>query len=281
VTSPLGEQHPSWKRSRPFDTRRSAVNTTLDMRDSNPLLFMTSGSICTDEELIASTSIHFICDTSVAGVGKPTVISQLPPADEDACSFFLEWRTPVACPTTESAGFYGYFAFSLASFVALLMLYLVCGTLYNRFVLRLSGFDQIPQFSLTSLKYHASAAFENLRDVFESFYHGSRGTGLGLSGSRTDANRRGMNPLSHQWMHGSANLGNSDVNDTSPTSGRRRFDLEQRGVAGTREEREPIIRSDTDQGVEIDTDEGAEDSLSTPTVASVRKGMDPNGVIRL
>jgi hypothetical protein len=163
------------------------------------------------------------------------------------------------------------------------MLYLVCGTLYNRFVLNLSGFDQIPQFSLTSLKYHVTAAFESIRDVFGGFYQSSRGTGLGISGLRTGANRREMNPHSHQWMHGSANLGNSGVDDSSPTSGRRRFDLEQRVVTGTREEREPIIRSNTDQVLEaeFDADEGAEVSLSTPTVASVRKEMDQDGVKRL
>lgn len=38
------------------------------------------------------------------------------------------------------------------------MTYTALGTLYNRYVLQLRGFDQIPQFSVESMKYHAREA---------------------------------------------------------------------------------------------------------------------------
>jgi cation-dependent mannose-6-phosphate receptor len=82
------------------DNRCSSVNTTLDIRDSSPLLLLASGSPCPiDEEMLASTTINFICDTSVTGSGNPTVIAQLPTEDEDACEFVLNWRTPVSVPS--------------------------------------------------------------------------------------------------------------------------------------------------------------------------------------
>ncbi len=36
------------------------------------------------------------------------------------------------------------------------MAYTVLGVLYNRFVLQLRGFDQIPQFSVESMNYHGA-----------------------------------------------------------------------------------------------------------------------------
>jgi cation-dependent mannose-6-phosphate receptor len=78
------------------------------------------------------------------------------------------------------------------------MIYLVLGTLYNRFVLGLTGFDQVPQFSFDSALYHAQNAWESLKDyVHGSKYHypvpesspglggvASRGVRSGLDGAR-------------------------------------------------------------------------------------------------
>ena len=153
--------------------------------------------------------------------------------------------------------------------MAFLLLYLVCGTLYNRFVLKLSGFDQIPQFSLTSLKYHVSASLEALKDILESFRQGSQSPRQG----NTRVNRhRSMNPHSHQPMHWGAS---PDEDGSIPPPGRQRFDMERQAVVGTVEERVPIMQSHEDDALE------PEDTSATPTIASTRKGMDLEGVARL
>jgi len=128
------------------------VNTTLLVRDKHPLLILTGGSPCpTADHMSAMTAVRFICDTSVFGSGTPQLVAQLPPDDETSCAFFLEWRTHYACPSNEEAGFWGGLIVALSvMLVVLLMLYFVGGTLYNRYVLHLRGFDQIPRFSLFS-----------------------------------------------------------------------------------------------------------------------------------
>ncbi|KAH9943997.1 uncharacterized protein BXZ73DRAFT_39083 [Epithele typhae] len=130
------------------------VNTTVVLREGNPLIFMTDGSRCSkDGDLTASTAIRFICDSS-AGTGAcmPTMIATLPPDEDTACAFVVEWRTEMACPTSEG-GIFGTIVSVLAISIAVLFgLYLVGGTLYNRYVLELRGMDQIPSFSFFSLR---------------------------------------------------------------------------------------------------------------------------------
>ncbi|ETW86750.1 hypothetical protein HETIRDRAFT_99194 [Heterobasidion irregulare TC 32-1] len=125
------------------------VNTTLLVRDRHPLLILTGGSPCTGaDHLRASTAVRFICDTSVFGSGKPRLVAQLPPNDESACAFFIEWRTHLACPTSEPSGFWGGLIVGMSMIaLVLVMLYLVGGTLYRRYVLQQRGFDQIPRVS--------------------------------------------------------------------------------------------------------------------------------------
>ena len=41
----------------------------------------------------ASTAIEFICDSRVYGVGQPRLVAQLP--EDEACAFWIEWRTTV------------------------------------------------------------------------------------------------------------------------------------------------------------------------------------------
>ncbi|KAA1471458.1 mannose 6-phosphate receptor domain-containing protein [Dentipellis sp. KUC8613] len=128
------------------------VNTTLLVRDKHPLLILTEGSVCPNaEHMHAMTAVRFICDTSVFGSGTPQLVAQLPPEDENACSFFIEWRTHYACPAGEDAGFWGGLTVAISIILTVgLMSYIVVRTLYNRYVLHLRGFEQIPRFSIFS-----------------------------------------------------------------------------------------------------------------------------------
>ncbi|KAI0081116.1 hypothetical protein K474DRAFT_1588342 [Panus rudis PR-1116 ss-1] len=127
-----------------------AVNTTLQVVDGHPTIVMTAGNACTeDSKLKASTAVRFICDTSVFGAGKPQLIAQLPPPDENACAFFVEWRTHVACPTHER-GSWSIWAIVGTIVGVLFMGYILLGLLYNRFVLELRGLDAIPRYSFFS-----------------------------------------------------------------------------------------------------------------------------------
>ncbi|KAF5385162.1 hypothetical protein D9615_000918 [Tricholomella constricta] len=192
-----------------------ALNTTLSFQDSNPRITLMNGSRCKsksgDNQIRASTVIEFVCDTAVFSSGVPRLVAQLPPGDdEEACAFFIEWRTHVACPTNEPGGAWGFFTFLAFTIISLALLYLVAGTLYNRFVLRLRGIDQIPKFSIEGMKYHASEAFDWIKDLT----NGARGHGGGydrmpndnlnapFSGGgsfpRSAASTGGINPISHQ-----------------------------------------------------------------------------------
>ncbi|KAJ3511454.1 hypothetical protein NLJ89_g4087 [Agrocybe chaxingu] len=148
------------------------TNTTLSIYDGRPRIMMSNGSRCKPKageppgEVRASTAVEFICDKSVFGPGVPRLLVQLPPGDDDiACGFVIEWRTHYACATSEGGGVWGIFATLAVIFLVLLMTYTVLGTLYNRFVLDLRGFDQIPQFSIESMKYHGREAFEWCKDM--------------------------------------------------------------------------------------------------------------------
>jgi hypothetical protein len=81
------------------------------------------------------------------------------------------------------------------------MTYAVLGTLYNRFVLQLRGVDQIPQFSIESMRYHGSEAWDWIKDIISGLDigghrsggipYGGRPSGLPSGGPRTP------NPVSH------------------------------------------------------------------------------------
>lgn len=242
------------------------ANSTLTLREGRPSLELIDGSPCSrDDTMSAYTTIEFVCDTSIFGAGKPRLVTQFPQEDDDACGFFLEWRSHFACPTSERTGVYGLFILLVMIILVLLMFYLVCGTIYNRFVLNLSGFDQIPQFSWTSLKYHVSEVTEHIREGMGTFYESQRSS-------------REPNPHSHQTMHGSvipdgirSGEGTPNARTTGPWQGRgRRFDLEQR--PSTREEQESTTRA-------AENGDEEEDSATTPTPNA--PGINSKGVIRL
>jgi len=229
------------------------ANTTLLVRDGHPLLIMTEGSTCPFASgMTASTAIRFVCDTSVFGAGKPQLIAQLPPDDESACAFFIEWRTHVACPTREKGYSWGVFSILALILAILFTLYIVLGTLYNRYVLGLQGLEQIPRFSFFSfsdtVEFLRSCA-ARVRHQSSDAWH-SRGRGSG------------------RWGGGNG-WGRSSGNGYS-------------GLAGSREEEEAIIggppgfldeeEEEDDQPHESDGDAGQTGGAA---------GMDSNGVIRL
>ncbi|KDQ31574.1 hypothetical protein PLEOSDRAFT_1111859 [Pleurotus ostreatus PC15] len=281
------------------------VNTTLTVKDSNLLLTYHGGSVCKSTDgLRATTTIKFICDSSVFSAGVPRFEAQFPEDDDTACGFFIEWRSHYACPTGEG-GPWGFFAILIAFALILVMIYLVVGTLHNRFVLQLQGFDQVPQFSLTSMVYHARHAIDWLREAIAtgSFHmpnpsatnpvsHQSSVQGMPHPQHPRPINRSGRpetNPFSHQTQVG---LGSSAQLDPTkaqalPHSRRRQFDLES---GGSQEEREHILGVDEglDEQELVDVPKKTETSPQPPPttdqsdVADVRgRGLGTDGVIRL
>ncbi|CAL1694206.1 unnamed protein product [Somion occarium] len=169
-----------------------AVNTTLTVIGGHPMLLLTGGNLCLDgSDLRASTAVRFICDTAVFGAGKPELIAQFPPQDDAACAFFVEWRTHVACPTHER-GSWSFIAILATIFGVLFMLYIIVGLLYNRFVLDLRGFDQIPRYSLISFS-DVVQFFRNCIDRVKSRTPDFGGGG-GVNGSwgRSGSDYRGL-----------------------------------------------------------------------------------------
>uniref|UniRef100_A0A0W0FGG8 Autophagy-related protein 27 n=1 Tax=Moniliophthora roreri TaxID=221103 RepID=A0A0W0FGG8_MONRR len=206
------------------------TNTTLVMSDGKPKLRMTGGSKCKTtsggEGDPAATVIEFVCDTSVFGSGTPRLSEQIPLEDEYACAFFIEWKTHFACPTGERGGPWGFFAGLVAIFLILLMLYVVFGTLYNRYVLQLRGFDQIPQFSLEAMKYHSREALDWFKDVMSSFYEGGQRTGMGGLGGGVGGFRGGFAPVGRRPAPGPRR------NPTNPVSHQAQVDVGSGGDGG-------------------------------------------------
>ncbi|OCH90052.1 hypothetical protein OBBRIDRAFT_731498 [Obba rivulosa] len=167
------------------------ANTTLLVRDGHPLLIMTEGSACPmGSEMTASTAIRFICDTSgYRHVGKPELVAQLPPDDASACAFFIEWRTHVACPTREKGSPWGVLSVLALILAILLTLYIVLGTLYNRYVLGLQGLEQIPRFAFVGdivefLRSCAARVKDQSSDAWQSRGDGAAGWGGGVGWGR-------------------------------------------------------------------------------------------------
>ena len=111
------------------------------------------------------------------------------------------------------------------SVLSLVILYLVFGTLYNRFVLRLRGIDQIPQFSIASMKYHAHEALDWMKDIAVGMHEGGRSMGANSGffprsssssqpgfGNGGGFSRSDINPVSHQTqnqVHGAGGISGS------------------------------------------------------------------------
>ncbi|KAJ7581271.1 mannose-6-phosphate receptor binding domain-containing protein [Mycena floridula] len=174
------------------------TNTNLTLKDGHVQMFLTGGSKCPSNER-ASTVIDFVCDPSVSDNGKPRLVAQLPIEEKDSCAFFIEWRTHVACSKNVGGGFGGFLASVITFILILMILYIVLGTLYNRFILNLRGFDQIPQFSFESMKYHSMDAWTWCKETYEKWSSGQN-VRLGQQAPDRVPNRRGggVNSYSHQ-----------------------------------------------------------------------------------
>ena len=72
-----------------------------------------------------------------------------------------------------------------------LMLYTVASTLYNRFVLRLSGPQLMPKFTLQHAYEILDVSYEVIHSLLDRF-------GV-TSGSWRSRGRRDLNPTSHHW----------------------------------------------------------------------------------
>ncbi|KAG2342060.1 mannose 6-phosphate receptor domain-containing protein [Suillus weaverae] len=167
------------------------VNTTLEMRDTGLMLHLSNGSPCPGEDnLYGSSSIRFLCDASVYGAGKPVVISQFPEDDNQACQYTVEWRTHFACPTGQRGLISGLIVFLVITMMILLMLLVVSGTLYNHFVLRKRGFDQLARLSKVPLLELVDFCMELFRSAVGN---------IRSSGNRWARSTRDLNPASHQW----------------------------------------------------------------------------------
>ncbi|TEB32435.1 hypothetical protein FA13DRAFT_1754514 [Coprinellus micaceus] len=192
------------------------INTTLSIYDGRPRLVLSEGSKCKASngdplDIRASTIVDFVCDPGVFGPGQPRLVAQLPPGKADAaCAFVVEWKTHYACPIGEGGFIWSLFVFLAVTFLTLLMAYTVLGTLYNRYVLQLRGYDQIPQFSLESMKYHTSEAIDWLKDIAAQLdIPGSNGSGpYGARNPRTPR----PNPVSHQAQAGGFSLHDDEAN---------------------------------------------------------------------
>ncbi len=163
------------------------------------------------------------------------------------------------------------------------MLYLTLGTLHNRYVLRLRGFDQIPQFNIESMRYHLKEGVDLFKDWMAGMYEGGQGAGWtrpsqgGGFGSRT-------NPVSHQ---SGVNAGDFDRGFVRPprngTAGRTnpishqsqvqnpppqpQPDLQQhpkKKEEGTTEERAPFMLGDDDDDDDEVTKAPPHQSLTQP-----------------
>ncbi|KAG0026100.1 Cation-independent mannose-6-phosphate receptor CI-MPR [Podila clonocystis] len=131
------------------------LSKTPFFRSENLLLEYKNGDECLGGtgDLKKSTLIHFVCDNSVSGQGKPVLI-----ADNYECSFWFEWRTPSACatdkPKSDNSG--GVFGTILG---VTLFVYFAGGIAYNRIVHHARGLKQIPN-------YHSwIEAFDFIKDM--------------------------------------------------------------------------------------------------------------------
>jgi len=209
-----------------------SVNTTIAVRDGHPVLIMTDGSRCPKaDSMTTSTAIRFICDTSVFGAGKPELLAQLPPDDDAACAFLIEWRTHVACPTHEKTGSIGFLTVLAALLATVFMLYILVGTWYNRYVSELRGFDQIPRISIFSFSDTIALVREWIRRVKDrspSSWHAGSGGTWSRGGSNSYA---GLAEEEEAMMHGPPGfLDEQDEEEVHPSENPRPAGMDSNGV---------------------------------------------------
>jgi len=139
------------------DVSIGQINTTLRIAYGHPVLTLINGSPCgkaagsNGSGTKLSSVIQFTCDPNVFSRGNPHLLAQMPPGDQSPCAFFFEWRTHVACPTAMPGGNGGpILVFAVIFFIAFFA-YVVAATFYNRLVLGLRGWEQVPKFTCGGL----------------------------------------------------------------------------------------------------------------------------------
>ncbi|KIM64114.1 hypothetical protein SCLCIDRAFT_1213514 [Scleroderma citrinum Foug A] len=169
------------------------VNTTLEMVEGGLMIRQFNGSPCKSMDNVrGSSSIRFICDTSVFAAGKPALIDKFPQNTDEACHYEFEWKTHFACPTGERGFLSGLLVSCIITAMIFLMLYTVASTLYNRFVLRLSGPQLMPKFTLQHAYELLDVSYELVHSLLDRF-------GV-TSGSWRSRGRRDLNTASHHWV---------------------------------------------------------------------------------
>jgi cation-dependent mannose-6-phosphate receptor len=156
-------------------------------------------------------------------IGKPVLLDQWPSEDDKACHYEFEWRTHVRHPSPldrlwltslvvcmsdrgtwfhrRTDGLLDYLVRSILTrradahdvrirVMILLMAFIVISTLYNRFVLRQTGFNQLPKFTIA----HA----HEIWDVCSEFIHSLVDYVVVAWNTRTRGFRN-VNPASHHW----------------------------------------------------------------------------------
>lgn len=132
------------------DKSMGVANTTVLLVNDVPTVYMTGGASCPGGGGKMSTAVRFVCDAS-AGVGTPKLLAQLPPDDDDACAFFVEWRTSSGCSSSISVGVGGLLVIFLSILGVALVAYAIAAVVYNRYVLGLRGADQLPSLPISTL----------------------------------------------------------------------------------------------------------------------------------
>jgi len=113
-----------------------------------------------------SSDIYFICDETV-GEGTPRLVSS-----KDNCQYLFNWKTSAACEKKSSLNAGGLSGVGIACIVLLgvVVVYLVAGLAFNRFVRGQKGVAQIPHFTQCQTCYIALDERLVCRSLFSFFF---------------------------------------------------------------------------------------------------------------
>lgn len=99
------------------------------------------------------------------------------------------------------------------------MTYAVLGTLYNRYILQLRGVDQIPQFSIESMRYHGGEAWDWVKDIIFGLNIGGHRSGGTLYGGHASGPPSGGPRIPNPVSHHSQNSGSGPRDDLEESEG--------------------------------------------------------------
>ena len=110
------------------------------------------GDICPGTNERATSDIYFICDPNHDD--SPRLLSS-----KGDCQYLFNWKTSAACETKSSTGSQPMSGGGIAVIVILSIVgaYIIGGVLYNRFVRKERGLEQIPHFNLCQALYYTVA----------------------------------------------------------------------------------------------------------------------------